>query len=578
MNSKEQILSDEAVHHKKLRLWPGIVAVILQWLIWYVIPIIEPSTIATGVFGGLVGGLLVIVWWAFFSRVPVFDRWSAIALMFVILAATSFLLHESIATAMMGMMFAVYAVPILSLVFVIWAILFRNFSIKPRRISMFITIILASGFWVLLRTDGMDATAGQDFNWRWAETHEEKLLSETGDELEAVTPSQIVIDSIAGWPGFRGPKRDGIVHGAVIKTDWNTSPPKEMWRRQIGPGCSSFAINDELFYTQEQRGENEIVSCYNLTTGEPIWRHKDEARFWDAHAGAGPRSTPTLNNGRVYTLGATGILNVLNANDGSVVWSRDAAKDTDKTEPGWGFCGSPLVVDSIVIVAVSGKLAAYDITTGDTLWFGPDGASSYSSPHLMTIDGVEQVLFMSETGATSFSPSTGTILWEHKCGTERIIQPAMTPNGDILISLGGEKGILRLRVKKESGGWGIEELWTSEGLTSSFNDFVIHKGHAYGFKGPRLACIDIKDGKLKWKDARYAGFTVLLANQDLLVILTEKGKLALVETDPDKFTEFAHISAIKGKTWNHPVLMNNILVVRNSKEMVAYKLPLANDS
>jgi outer membrane protein assembly factor BamB len=380
------------------------------------------------------------------------------------------------------------------------------------------------------------------------------------------------------WPGFRGPHRDGIIPGVRIVTDWAASPPVELWRRPIGPGWSSFAAHGGLIYTQEQRGDDEVVSCYNAATGKPVWIHRDVTRFYDAGSGPGPRGTPALGNGRVYALGATGIVSALNATDGAVVWSRNAASDTGATMPEWGFAGSPLVAGDIVILAASGRLIAYDLATGNPRWRTQTGRGGYSSPHLLTIGGVEQILLMSGHGATSVVPADGTLLWEYPLASGmRIVQPALASDGEILMTLGesgmGGTGLRRIAVARRPGGWTVDERWTSTGLKPKFNDFVVHNGHAFGFDGSILACIDLKDGQRKWKGGRYGGGQlVLLPDQDLL---SEEGELALVGATTDQFRELARFTAIEGKTWNHPVLVGDRLLVRNGQEMAAFRLSLA---
>jgi outer membrane protein assembly factor BamB len=547
------------------------------------------------------------LWWVFFSRAPWVERLGAIVLMAVALALARRILDPSIATGAMGILYFTYAIPSLCLAFVVWAVATRNLSDGTRRATMVATILLACSAWALVRTNGFNAEFSSDLQWRWAKTPEERLLA-NDTPLAPPPPAAVKIPepaSIAApaaaktlaepvvarahepvpvvapvrtgldWPGFRGPHRDGIAPGVRIEKDWTKLPPVELWRRPIGPGWSSFAVRGDLFYTQEQRGSDEAVACYNVSTGKPVWRHSDTARFWESNAGPGPRGTPTLSNDRVYTFGATGIANAPDARTGAVVWSRNAASDTGMKTPEWGFASSPWVVNDLVIVAASGRLAAYNLATGEPRWLGPAGGVSYSSPVLATIGGVEQILLLNTAGVTSVSLADGTLLWKYAWEGYPIVQPAVTAEGDVLISVSDSSGTRRLAITHGTGGWSVEDRWTSVGLKPYFNDFVLYNGNAFGFDGAILSCIDLKDGKRVWKGGRYGhGQLVLLPDSGVLLVLTEEGGLALVAAAPDQFKELAHFPAIEGKTWNHPVVVGDVLLVRNGQEMVAFRLSL----
>jgi hypothetical protein len=185
---------------------------------------------------------------------------------------------------------------------------------------------------------------------------------------------------------------------------------------------------------------------------------------------------------------------------------------------------------------------------------------------------------VSDAGVNSVAPADGKVLWKHSWPGSSILQPALTADGGVLIataSAAGGIGTRRLAVAQGPGGWTVEEVWTSNGLKPYFNDFVVHNGHAFGFDGGILACIDLQDGKRKWKGGRYGyGQLLLLPDQDLLLVLSEEGELALVAAVPGQFTEIARFPAMDGKTWNHPVLVGDILLVRNGREMVAFRLSL----
>jgi outer membrane protein assembly factor BamB len=587
-----------------------VLTVALQWLIMFGLPILIPEQGGIAVIAGVVGWLAIVLWWLFFSRAAWSERLGAIVSMVVLVTATSRLVHPSIANGMMGFMLYIYAAPVLSLALVVWAVASRSLSIGLRRASMAAAMLIACGTLTLVRTEGLTGDAISDFEWRWTQTAEERLLARADDQplskssetrapdppSETMTtpapaptvsePSEKGAESAMSepasrrveWPGFRGPGRDSVVRGVRIETDWSRTPPVELWRRPIGPGWSSFAVAVDRFFTQEQRGDNEMVSAYDLKTGKPVWRHRDAARFWESNAGPGPRATPTLSNGRVYTHGATGILNALDARDGSVIWSRNTASDTSTKVPDWGIASSPLVVGDVVIAAAAGSLAAYDLATGKPRWVGPKGGGwAYSSPHVATIAGVTQIVFVNGPGVVGVNPSDGAVLWKHEWGSDSIVQPAVLEGGDLLIGSGSglaaNSGMLRITIAREAGGWIVKERWTSTGLKPYFNDFVVHQGHAFGFDGSILACIDLQDGTRRWKGGRYGhGQLLSMADQNMLLVLSEDGDLALVSATADKFTEIARIPAIDGKTWNHPALAGDVLLVRNGEEMAAFRL------
>ncbi len=625
----------EPTPRRPLRLRSGVIIALLLFLVRFGVPIVMPDAAGVGVIGGVLGALAIVVWWVLFSRAPWAERLGALAFMGVALLATSRVVHESITNGMMGMMLPIFATPVLTLALVAAVAASRHLSTGARRASMVVAILLACAVFTLIRTGGVTGDGNSDLHWRWTPTPEERLLAQGYDEPKTPPPAPAPADiptapladkpgaepldpprsapleadrakpaavpaapepaktatakpspeaaiparTRAEWPGFRGPDRDGVIRGVRIETDWSTSPPVELWRRSVGPGWSSFAVHGDLLYTQEQRGDDEIVACHRVSTGEPVWRHRDPVRFWESNGGAGPRATPTLSHGRVYTFGGTGILNALDAGNGAVVWSRNVASDSDRRIPDWGFASSPLVVDDIVIVAAAGTLVAYDLATGDRRWSGPSYGASYSSPHRATIDGVAQILLLGGPGAISVAPADGAVLWEHKWSPGAIVQPALMADGDILVNAiasSGGIGTRRLALAQGPSGWKVEERWTSNGLKPYFNDFVVHKGQAFGFDGSILACIDLEDGTRKWKGGRYGnGQLVLLPDQDLLLVLSEEGELALVSATPDQFTEVARFPALEGKTWNHPVLVRDVLLVRNGQEMAAFRMSRA---
>ena len=277
-------------------------------------------------------------------------------------------------------------------------------------------------------------------------------------------------------------------------------------------------------------------------------------RFWEKVGGEGPRATPTFADGRIYALGATGILNCLDAVGGARKWSRDIAAEAGAKPPLWGFCSSPLVVDGVVVVFAGGDkgLLAYHADSGAPAWTAAAGKISYSSPQLATHDGQQHILFWSDCGLTAHDPASGEVVWRHDAptpGAPRSLQPHSVGEGQVLIASETDLGTAFLDVKRDGDAWTVSRRWASKRLRPWFNDFVVHEGAIYGFDGALFCCIDLRSGEERWKEGRYGhGQVVRLADSSVLLVSTEKGQVVLLEANSEEHKELGRFQAIEGKT------------------------------
>jgi outer membrane protein assembly factor BamB len=386
------------------------------------------------------------------------------------------------------------------------------------------------------------------------------------------------VASEPSYPQFLGPSRDATLAGPRLARDWSRHPPRPLWRQAVGEGWSGFAIAAGIAVTQEQHEGDERVVAYELGTGKPLWSHGDEARYATVIAGVGPRATPTIEGGRVYTLGATGLLNALELRSGRRLWSHDVVRETGATLPDWGKSSSPLVADGRVIVPGGGPgraLVAFDAASGQPLWSAGDGGASYSSATLMTLAGRRQVVVLNARSLSGHDPATGTLLWEQPfpSGQPNVSMPVKLGPDRLLASVGYGVGSKAYRLAESDGTLGATLEWESPRLKSKFANLVVLDGFVYGLDDGVLTCIDPGKGERRWKSGRQ-GHGQLLLVAGLLLVQTEEGELVLVDPSPDAYRELTRFAALDGKTWNPPALAGALLLVRNDREAAAYELPV----
>ncbi|NKB69115.1 MAG: PQQ-binding-like beta-propeller repeat protein [Candidatus Latescibacteria bacterium] len=464
---------------------------------------------------------------------------------------------------------------LLAFIFTIFWLLFLSRLPWGRRLRYFGAVVLVVALCgVSFRYQGLSGDFVPIFVWRWTNTGAASAVDGGG-----VTPIEA-----RDWPQFLGPDRSNQLHGVRLQRDWGEHPPREVWRRPVGAGWSSFAIAGGRAITQEQHGPTEQVVCYDLASGRKLWSHSDSARHESGMGGVGPRATPTIVGDQVFALGATGLLNSLDLSSGRLLWSRDIAADNNAKIPMFGFSGSPLVLDSLVVVSSGGpdgrSLVAYQRHSGTFIWGGGGDQAGYSSPRLATLAGRQQILIFNEANynIAAHDPHNGALLWQQSWDhgmVQCIANPLPLPGDRVLASTGYGGGAELYQINSAADGLlGSQRLWQSKHLKAKFSNMVFHDGYVYGLDDGIMVCLDPNTGTRRWKRGRY-GHGQLILVDDLLLIMSEKGDVVLVEANPEKHVELARMPVFESKTWNPHAFAAPYLLVRTDREAVCYELPLA---
>lgn len=505
-------------------------------------------------------------------------------------------------------------------VFALWSwYVFRStYAAGPRRLAMFAMVALVAGIVGTVRIDSVDGhMIPQKWRFAWQlpddVVHRRQLDTRftsgegTSTDENAASVNDPSGSSTEDFTGFLGNDRTNRVD--VTLADWKV-PLKEAWRKPIGAGWSAFAVSGNYAVTMEQDADQEWVTCYDVRDGKPLWGSPVKARHENPLGGVGPRSTPTIDGDRVYALGATGILRCLKLGSGEEVWSDDLLaryfmKQADGIDEAgarsrqaifeslvsWGYAGSPLVYGDLVISPAGGpvvdtkfagrSLVAFNKATGKLAWEAGETQIAYTSPVVLKIGGEDHIVSVNETNVTGHNPKNGRVLWTYpwvgKSNADaNNSQPHLVGEGLVFISKGYYSGSAMFSILGDDNGTAeaMTEWEDKRLLKTKFTNVTIIDGHAYGLSDGMMECADALKGKSKWKSRKgNFGHGQVLGVGKRIIVLGEKGELAMIEANQNKYVELARFQALTGKTWNPICLAGKRLLVRNSEEAVCFEIP-----
>jgi outer membrane protein assembly factor BamB len=379
------------------------------------------------------------------------------------------------------------------------------------------------------------------------------------------------------WPQWRGPRQDGISHETGLLDKWPEKGPAELWRVPLGGGFSAVSVVGDRGFTLFSTADTEFATAFNAADGKPLWKTRLSDRYSGGSYGDGPRAAPTLDAGKVYVLSAKGALQCLDAADGQKLWGCDLLEKFGGKLPEYGFAAAPVVMgDMLVVEAGAGKgktLAAFNKITGSVLWTTLDDRIGYSTPVEVAIGGVSQIVILTGQAVVGLSPKDGKEFWRHEWITTldaNVATPVVSGNR-LFMSSGYGTGCALFELAVKDGKPAAEKLWANLEMKNVFSTSVLVDGYLYGFSDTRLACVDFRTGKPKWKTSGFNKGS-LLAADGKLIVLGEHGDLALAEISPSSYKPLAKFKLWDEQSWTVPTLSGGRLFVRNEKELVCLKV------
>ena len=389
------------------------------------------------------------------------------------------------------------------------------------------------------------------------------------------TLSFVQLQAQDGWKQFRGSDRSGVLTGTEFPEALPENGPELLWSLEVGNGFPEVAVDGNVAYifsSDSIDGANEYLAAIKIESGEELWKTKLDSIFFEVDGwGHGPRATPAIADDMIYCLTGYGKFIALKTKSGKIDWTIDLPAEFGSALPRWGFTSSPMLVDDMVIVETGGTenraFTAINQKSGKIAWSKGVGITTYNSPAIAEINGQTNIVFANDTMLTSFNPK-GEELWAFRMPLRSpTAMPVFIAPNKFFVSSVSDVGGFVVEINNNEA----KEISTSTTMQNNWSSSCYFDGYLYGFSKAKLQCVSVETGEMLWGKRGYGKGSLIIVG-DKLVVMSDQGKVIIVEAIPDAYSEIASFQALQGKSWTAPSYVDGKIFVRNLSTMSCFKL------